>query len=320
MTHSFAFFPCLWVTCVLSLCGGISVFRGFEACSPPLPTPQRHSPLPPQQHRAFCWRNVGSSRWGGGSPCHQRGAAVAQDRGLSWRQASSPRVALNLHINLHKTLIGDKCTCFFIYGALQVYTEISFEQKKKKKIKLPASALCRIKAKWGLGPSAPTVCHWPHAPLRWGFGSLNSLPALSPIVGLPPSVPVWRSRAREAWLFQSSFTADPAPRLLICMQPALLLCALVMELHTVAQRPSECLPPSLTWYTAAVGSMGSLLEDKINFWVMHVGRNNLNETRTLLGYKLTVTTEEKRYGHHRAQLLANLFVLYYSVRCRMETK
>lgn len=152
MTHSFAFFPCLWVTCVLSLCGGISVFRGFEACSPPLPTPQRHSPLPPQQHRAFCWRNVGSSRWGGGSPCHQRGAAVAQDRGLSWHQASSPRVALNLHINLHKTLIGDKCTCFFIYGALQVYTEISFEQKKKKKIKLPASALCRIKANGAWAP------------------------------------------------------------------------------------------------------------------------------------------------------------------------
>lgn len=74
-------------------------------------------------------------------------------------------------------------------------------------------------------------------------------------------------------------------------------------LQAVAQRPNKCLPSSLMWYTAPVGSVGSLLEDKINFWVMHVGRNNLNETCTLLGYKLTVTAEEKRCGHHPAWLL-----------------
>lgn len=31
---------------------------------------------------------------------------------LNWHLASSLRVALNLHINLHRSLIGDKCTCF----------------------------------------------------------------------------------------------------------------------------------------------------------------------------------------------------------------
>lgn len=179
MTHSFAFFPCLWVTCVLSLCGGISVFRGFEACSPPLPTPQRHSPLPPQQHRAFCWRNVGSSRWGGGSPCHQRGAAVAQDRGLSWRQASSPRVALNLHINLHKTLIGDKCTCFFIYGALQVYTEISFEQKKKKNLNCLLRRCAGLR-QMGPGPLCTDGLPLTPCPFEMGFWVLEFTTSLEP--------------------------------------------------------------------------------------------------------------------------------------------
>lgn len=207
---------------------------------------------------------------------------------------------------------------FYLWSSASVHRDFLLTEKKIKKFRTACfGVLCKIKAKWGLVPAAPTVCI---NPFSWGFGSLNSLPAVSPIMDLPPPVPVWWSTAQEAWLFESSFTADPAPLLLICMQPALLLCALVMELHAVAQRPSKCLPPSLTWYTATVGSMGSLLEDKINFWVMHVGRNNLNETCVLVGYKLTVTTEEKRYGHHQAQVLANLFVSYYSVHCQMETK
>lgn len=150
----------------------------------------------------------------------------------------------------------------------------------------------------------------------WGFNPLNLLPDQIPTsTGLPPSIAACdeAEHEEEAWLFRRGFRADPAPFLLICMQPALLLGALVVELHAAAQRPNKCLPSSLPWYTATVGSMGSLLEDKINFWVMHIGRNNLNETRTLLGYKLTVTTEEKRYGHRRAQLLTNLRVFSCSV-------
>lgn len=116
----------------------------------------------------------------------------------------------------------------------------------------------------------------------------------------------------EAGVLQSGFGARPA-LLFIWGQPVPLPCSLVVELQATAQRPNKCLPPSLMWYTAPEGSMGSLLEDKINFWVMHVGRNNLNETCTLLSYKLTVTTEGKRYGHHPAQLLANLFMFCYNV-------
>lgn len=124
---------------------------------------------------------------------------------------------------------------------------------------------------------------------------------------LPSSIPACtekeqrdRLTVKHSW-FWSGFGARPA-FLLICRQPVPPLYSLVVELQTIAQRPNKCLPSSLPWYTALVGSMGSLLEDKINFWVMHVGRSNLNETRTLLDYKLTVTTEEKRYRHHPAQL------------------
>lgn len=117
---------------------------------------------------------------------------------------------------------------------------------------------------------------------------------------LPPSL--LPPKRHKACLFQSGFGARPT--LLICRQPVLLLDSVDMQLQAVAQRPNKCLPPlPPMWYTAPVGSVGSLLEDKINFWVMHVGRNNLNETCTLLGYKLTVTTEEKRCGHHPAWLL-----------------
>lgn len=123
---------------------------------------------------------------------------------------------------------------------------------------------------------------------------------------LPSSIPACTKKEQRDRLaikhgcFWSGFGARPA--LLIGRQPVLLLCSFVMELQAVAQRPNKCLPSSLPWYTAPVGSTGSLLEDKINFWVMHIGRSNLNETCTLLDYKLTVTTEEKRYGHHPAQL------------------
>lgn len=104
-------------------------FQRFWSLKVPSPHPVSLSPpstAAPCFLRAECRLIGGGGGWGGGVPCHQRGAAVVQDLGLSWHPASSPRLALHLHINLHKTLIGDKCTCFFIYGALQVYTEISF--------------------------------------------------------------------------------------------------------------------------------------------------------------------------------------------------
>lgn len=65
-------------------------------------------------------------------------------QGLNWHLARSPRVALNLHIYLHRSLIGDKCTCFFIYRALQVYTE-RFNSKKTNTPNPPALELCGIK-------------------------------------------------------------------------------------------------------------------------------------------------------------------------------
>lgn len=157
----------------------------------------------------------------------------------------------------------------------------------------------------GLGPRQIDKPPTARGPCGLGSASGRSLQACSPIhaVCLRPSLLVPKrtggSICHKTWLFRSGFGARPA-LLLICRQPLLLLYSSVMELQAVAQRPNKCLPSSLMWYTAPVGSMGSLLEDKINFWVMHVGRNNLNETCTLLGYKLTVTTEEKRYGHQPA--------------------
>lgn len=144
------------------------------------------------------------------------------------------------------------------------------------------------------------------ASLARGSSSVRFLPACGPIsaVRLPPSLLPPKRRGgtvcHKARLFRSGFGVHPT--LLICRQPVLLLDSVDTQLQAVAQRPNKCLPSSLMWYTAPVGSVGSLLEDKINFWVMHIGRNNLNETCTLLGYKLTVTTEEKRRKHHPAWL------------------
>lgn len=150
-----------------------------------------------------------------------------------------------------------------------------------------------------------------------GSSFVRFLPACSPIstVCLPPSLlPSKRhggAVCHKAFLFQSGFGAHPT--LLICRQPVLLLDSVDVQLQAVAQRPNKRLPSSLMWYTAPVGSMDSLLEDKINFWVMHVGRNNLNETCTLLGYKLTVTTEEKKTWASPSLALTNLFMFCYSV-------
>lgn len=155
------------------------------------------------------------------------------------------------------------------------------------------------------------------APLARGSSSVRFLPACSAIstACLPPSLlPLKRhggTVCHKASLFQSSFGARPT--LLICRQPVLLLESVDVQLQAVVQRPNKCLPSSLMWYTAPVGSMDSLLEDKINFWVMHVGRNNLNETRTLLGYKLTVTTEGKKARASPSLALTNLFMFCYSV-------
>ena len=165
---------------------------------------------------------------------------------------------------------------------------------------------------------ARTPWNRPAPAARGPFGLGLCVPAFpaSPQPGLclcPSLLALRRSGGtvcREAPLFRGGFEARPA--LLNGRQPVPLRCSSVTELQAAAQRPNKHLPSSLTWYTAPVGSMGSLLEDKINFWVMYVGRNNLNETCTLVGYKLTVTAEEKRYGHHPAWLLANLFIFCYN--------
>lgn len=135
---------------------------------------------------------------------------------------------------------------------------------------------------------------WPLRP-----GALHLWGSCQPAACFPPSL-LPLKRHGGSVCHKARFGA--CPTLLICRQPVPLLDSVDVQLQAVAQRPNKCLPSLLMWYTTPVGSMDSLLEDKINFWVMHVGRNNLNETCTLLGYKLTVTTEEKRRGHHPAQL------------------
>lgn len=89
------------------------------------------------------------------------------------------------------------------------------------------------------------------APRIWGLGFQPLEFAARPnphIHRFAPSIAACAEAEHEeeaAWLFRSSFQADPTPLPLICMQPALLLGALVVELHAAAPRPNKCLPSSL---------------------------------------------------------------------------
>lgn len=101
-------FPCIWVTCVLFptalLCPEVVKPAVTSGCVPPGCVPPWMGP----SELAFSWLNwkvaghIPAVMWN----------LLYQGAELSWHLASSLRVALNLHINLHRSLIGDKCTCF----------------------------------------------------------------------------------------------------------------------------------------------------------------------------------------------------------------
>lgn len=196
---------------------------------------------------------------------------------------------------------------FFIYRALQVYTQIYLKKinRKNNTPSLPALKLSGIKVingVWTPSHQAPDSLWplWPGSLHLWG-SCQPAAPSLQ-CAFLHPCFHQKGHGAPSAVKYACFRAALERAPLLICRQPVLLLDSVDMQLQAVAQRPNKCLPSSLMWYTAPVGSVGSLLEDKINFWVMHFGKNNLNEPCMLLGYKLTVTTEEKRCGHHPDQL------------------
>lgn len=120
--------PCVWVTCVLFLCGAVHVFRGSWACKPP-PSLQPLVSFSLPSTAALCFLLgkctlvvPGVLVVPGG--CPPASLLPRRSRGLNWCVASSLRVALDLRGNLHGSLIGDKCTWFFyLWGSASVHRD-----------------------------------------------------------------------------------------------------------------------------------------------------------------------------------------------------
>lgn len=104
MTHSISFSLAFEWRVFFFWWRGCAAFRGFETRSPSWLPPPLDGPI----RACLLLAKLVSCR------SHPTGGAQFAVPGaeLNWHLASSLRVALNLHINLHRSLIGDKCTCF----------------------------------------------------------------------------------------------------------------------------------------------------------------------------------------------------------------
>ena len=105
-----------------------------------------------------------------------------QYQGLNWHLARSPRVALNLHINLRRSLIGDKCTCFLFIELCKCIQRFTLKSNTPN---LPALELCRIKVingAWTLSNQQAPDSSWPLWP-----------GALCPCVPCQPAAPSMQS-------------------------------------------------------------------------------------------------------------------------------
>lgn len=104
MTHSVSFSLAFEWRAFFFRHRGCTAFEGSKTCSPSW----LHPPLDGTIRACLLVTKLKSGR---SHPISDAEFAVPGAE-LNWHLASSLRVALNLHINLHRSLIGDKCTCF----------------------------------------------------------------------------------------------------------------------------------------------------------------------------------------------------------------